>query len=269
MRDKFTTAAEAMSEVRDGALVAFNFWGPGTPLHLMRALQERGVKDLTICTNNYTLRADILREQGAVDAAILLPQTKKIIVAFSGVQQEDSSASVEIARRVQEGTLEIENVSHGLFIERIEAGAMHLGGIYSPIGIGTSLEVGKEKRVINGVEYLFQEPIVPDLGLINAAKADKLGNLVCHGTARAANPIIAMASRYTIAEVFEVVEPGELDPDAIVIPAAFVDRIVRIPDDDPYGKEQRVEQTLHSVKYRLQKMAEAEAEAEAARGGRA
>ncbi|HEY31858.1 MAG TPA: CoA transferase subunit A [Dehalococcoidia bacterium] len=265
MRDKVVTAAEALAEVRDGALVAFNFWGPGTPLHLMRALQERGVKDLTICTNNYTLRADVLREQGAVDAAILLPQTRKIIVAFSGVQQEDSSASVEIARRVQEGTLEIENVSHGLFIERLHAGAMHLGGIYSPIGIGTSLENGKEKRVINGVEYLFQEPIVPDLGLINAAKADTLGNLVCHGTARAANPVIAMASRYTVAEVFEVVEPGGLDPDTIVIPASFVDRIVRIPDDDPYSRERRVEQTLRSVKYRLEKMAEAEAEA--AQGG--
>jgi 3-oxoacid CoA-transferase A subunit len=266
MRDKVSTAAEALAEVQDGALVAFNFWGPGTPLHLMRALQERGTKDLTVCTNNYTLRADVLREQGAIDAAILLPQTKKIIVAFSGIQLEDASASSEIARRVQEGTLEIENVSHGIFIERLHAGALGLGGIYSPIGVGTGVEEGKEKRVINGVEYVFQEPIVPDLGLVNAAKADKFGNLVYHGTARAANPIIAMAARYTIAEVFEIVEPGELDPDSIVTPAAFVDRIVCIPDDDPYSRDQRVEQTLHSVKYRLQKMAEAEASA--AQGGR-
>jgi 3-oxoacid CoA-transferase A subunit len=259
MRDKLCTAAEALVEVKDGALVAFNFWGPGTPLHLMQALQEQGTKDLTVCTNNYTLRADELREQGAIDAAILLPQTRKIIVAFSGIQAEDASASGEIARRVQEGTLEIENVSHGIFIERLLAGAMRLGGIYCPIGIGTGLEEGKEKRIINGVEYIFQEPITPDLGLVSAAKADRLGNLVYHGTARAANPIVAMASHYTVAEVFEIVEPGELDPDAIVTPGAFVDRVVLIPIDDAHSRERRIEKTLRSIKYRLQKMAEAEA----------
>ena len=259
MREKIATAAEALAEVQDGALVAFNFWGPGTPLHLMKALSESGVKDLTVCTNNYTLRADVLREQGAIDAAILLAQTRKIIVAFSGIQVEDSLASGEIAKRVQEGTLEIENVSHGLLVERLHAAAMRLGGIYSPIGIRTGLEEGREKRIINGVEYIFQEPIVPDLGLVCATKADKLGNLVYHGTERAANPIIAMAAKYTVAEVFEIVEPGELDPDSIVTPGVFVDRIVPIPSDDTYSKEKRVEQTLRAIKYRLEKMAEAEA----------
>jgi 3-oxoacid CoA-transferase A subunit len=264
MRDKITTADEALAEVKDGALVAFNFWGPGTPLHLMKALSESGVKDLTVCTNNYLLRADILKEQGAVDTAVFLNQTRKIISAFTSVKQEDAMVSEEIAKRFQEGTLEIENVSHGILIERLHAGAMHLGGIYSPVGLGTPVEEGKEKRVINGAEYIFQEPIVPDLGLVCAAKADKLGNLVYHGTARAANPIIAMASRYTVAEVFEIVETGELDPDSIVTPGVFVDRIVLIPDDDAYNREQRVEQAIRSIKYRLQKMAEAEA----AQGGK-
>lgn len=265
MVNKVSTAAEALSEVHDGALVAFNFWGPGTPLHLMQALKDSGIKDLTVCTNNYLLRADVLREQGAIDPAIFLSQTKKLIVSFSAVQQEDASTSEEIARRVQEGTLEIENVSHGIFIERLQAAAMHLGGIYSPTGMGTSLEEGKEKRVINGIEYIFQEPIIPDLGLISATKADTLGNLVYHGTSRAANPVIAMASRYTVAEVYEIVEPGELDPDTIVTPAAFVDRIVPIPKNDAFSRERRVEQTLRQIKYRLQKMAEAEA----AQGGKA
>jgi len=265
MIDKIATAAEALAEVRDGALVAINFWGPGTPLYLLRALRERGAKDLTLCINNYVLRADVVREQGVIDAAIILPQTRKIIAAFSAVQQDDTSVSDEIARRVQEGTLEFEGMSHGIFTERLHAGAMGLGGIYSPIGIGTVIEEGKEKRVINGTEYIFQEPIVPDLGLISAAKADRLGNLVYHGTARAANPIIAMASRYTVAEVFEIVEPGELDPDVIVTPGVFVDRIVRIPDDDTSSKDRRVEKTLLNIKYRQRKMAEAEA----AQGGRA
>jgi 3-oxoacid CoA-transferase A subunit len=152
-----------------------------------------------------------------------------------------------------------------LFVERLHAGAMRLGGIYSPIGIGTRLEESREKRIINGVEYTFQEPITPDLGLVSAAKADKLGNLVYHGTARAANPIIAMSSRYTVAEVFEIVEPGELNPDSIVTPGVFVDRIVPIHADDAYSKERRVEQTMNLIKYRLQKMAEAEA----SQGGKA
>ena len=259
MRDKISTAAEALAEVRDGALVAANFWGPGTPNYLWKALMEQGAKDLTICTNNYVLRADVLKEQGVIGAALVLSQTKKVIAAFSAIQQEDSSDSGEIARRVQEGTLEFESVSHGVFIERLHAGAMGLGGVYSPIGIGTLIEEGKEKRIINGVEYIFQEPIVPDLGLISADKADKLGNLVYHGTARAANPIIAMASKYTVAEVFEIVEPGELDPDTIVTPGAFVDRIVRIPEDDLGSKKRRIERTLISIRYRQQKLAEAAA----------
>jgi len=264
MRDKVTTATEALAGVRDGALVAANFWGPGTPNYLWQALKKQGAKDLTIYTNNYVLRADVLKEQGVIGTALLLPQTKKVIAAFSAIQQEDSSDSAEIARRVEEGTLEFESISHGVFIERLYAGAMGLGGVYCPIGIGTLVEEGKEKRTINGREYIFQEPIVPDLGLISADKADRLGNLIYHGTARAANPIIAMAARYTVAEVYEIVEPGELDPDTIVTPGAFVDRIVRIPDDDPGSKKRRIERNLISIRYRQQKLAEAAA----AQGGR-
>jgi 3-oxoacid CoA-transferase A subunit len=165
---------------------------------------------------------DIVRAKGSPDPTLLLPQTKKVITAFStalgAIGQSDIAGAAELFRRVEEGTIELECMSHGILIERLHAGAMRLGGIYSPIGVGTVLEEGKEKRVINGVEYIFQEPIVPDVGLVSATKADKLGNLVYHGTARGANPIIAMASRYTIAEVFEIVEPDELDPDTITYP---------------------------------------------------
>jgi 3-oxoacid CoA-transferase A subunit len=138
---------------------------------------------------------------------------------------------------------------------------MRLGGIYSPIGIGTTIENGKEKRVINGVEYVFEEPIIPDLGLVSAVRADRLGNLVYHGTARAANPIIAMASRYTVAEVFEIVESGELDPDTIVTPAAFVDRVVLIPEDDPSSRERRREWLRARREHQLRRVIVAEADA--------
>jgi 3-oxoacid CoA-transferase A subunit len=266
VRDKVSTAAEAVAEIKDGALVALNVWGPGTPLHLLRALLESGVKDITVCTNNYVLRADVLRKEGVADPGIILSQTKKIIASFSGLNVGEASAADEIIKRIEEGTLEFESMSHGIFIERLQAGAMRLGGIYTPIGVGTVVEHGKEKRVINGVEYIFVEPIVPDVGLISAAKGDKLGNLVYHGTARAANPIIAMASRYTIAEVFEIVEPGELDPDSIVTPGIFVDRIVRIPDDSPTSKNRRIKQILLTIRYRQQQEL---VKAKAAQGGKA
>ena len=259
MRDKIATAAEAVADIKDGSLVAANFWGPGTPLYLWRALAEQGAKDLTVCINNYVPRQVELRERGMPDAALLLSQTKKIISPFCSAGRSQVPSAIEIVRRIEEGTLEFESMSHGIFIERLLAGAMGHGGFYSPIGVGTSIEQGRERRVINGVEYIFHEPIVPDVGLVSAAKADKLGNLVYHGTARAANPIIAMASRYTVAEVFELVEPGELDPDTIVTPAAFVDRIVLIPEDDIASKDRRIERLLANMEYRQRRLAEAEA----------
>ena len=259
MGDKITTAAEAVADIKDGSLIAANFWGPGTPLYLWRALAEQGARDLTVCINNYVPRAEELREKGMPDAALLLPQTRKIISPFCSAGRSEVPTALEIVRRIEEGTLEFESLSHGLFIERLHAGAMRLGGFYSPIGIGTHIEQGMEKRVINGKEYIFHEPIIPDVGLVSADKADKLGNLVYHGTARAANPIIAMASRYTVAEVFEIVEPGELDPDIIVTPAAFVDRIVLIPDDDIASRNRRIERLLANIEYRQRRAAEAEA----------
>ncbi len=105
-----------------------------------------------------------------------------------------------------------------------------MGPFYSPVGIGTKVEEGKEKRVFDGKEYLLEYPLRPDFGLVKADKADRYGNLVYRGVARGINPIIAMASMVTIVEVDEIVEPGELDPDAIVTPAVFVDRIVAIPE---------------------------------------
>ena len=266
MNSKVATATEALSVLHDGMCIAANFWGPGTPTHLWRALFERGIKDLTVCINNYVPKTDATREKGAPDPSLLLSRTRKIISAFSARPRDDLPAMKEVMKRVTEGTLEFESMSHGILIERLMAGALRLGGIYSPIGAGTIIEEGKEKRIINGMEYVFQEPLVPDVGLISAVKADKLGNLIYHGTARANNPIIAMASRYTVAEVFEIVEPGELEPDAIVTPGIFIDRIVRIPDDDTASKKRRMEWIRASIAYREQQKMDETAEIEAAKG---
>lgn len=266
MNSKIVTAKEALSPLRDGALIAANFWGPGTPMHLWRTLHKMGVKDLTVCINNYVARTDSLREMGSPDATLLLAQTRKVISAFTARPKDDLPAVKEIMRRIADGTLEFESVSHGILIERLMAGAMRHGGFYSPIGVGTSVEEGKEKRTINGIEYVFQEPLVPDLGLIAAAKADTLGNLVYHGTARANNPIIAMAAKYTVAEVFEIVEPGQLHPDAIVTPGVFVDRVVLIPDSDRASARRRMEWIRASVAYREKRKLDEAAEIEAGKG---
>jgi len=260
MINKVSTASEAMAKVRDGDLVIANFWGPGSPAHLWRALLDHGAKNLTVCINNYVPKADVLREKGTPDPSLILAQTKKIITAFTSVRSDEvSHIADEIEKRLKEGSLEFESMSHGNLVERLYAAALGLGGIYSPIGVGTVIEEGKEKRVIKGIEYLFQEPIKPDVGLISAARADTLGNLIYHGTARAINPIIAMASRYTIAEVFEIVNPGELDPDHIDTPGIFVDRVVLIPDDDPVSKKRRLEWIMASIKFREEQTAKAEA----------
>ena len=266
MISKITTADDALSVLRDGMCVAANFWGPGTPNYLWHMLLNQNVKDLTVCINNYVPKTDTVKEKGAPDPSLLLSRTKKIISAFSARPRDELPAMKEVMKRIAEHTLEFESMSHGILIERLLAGAMRQGGFYSPIGIDTDIETGKEKRIINGIAYIFQEPLIPDVGLIAAEKADKFGNLVYHGTARANNPIIAMAARYTIAEVFEIVEPGELEPDTIVTPGIFVDRVVRIPENDTASRQRRMEWIRASISYREQQKMEQAADIEAAKG---
>jgi len=129
------------------------------------------------------------------------------------------------------GEVELEHVGHGTFTARIWAGGAGLGGVYNPVGIGTILEEGEEKRVIDGKEYLFQSPLTADFSLIWAYKADKVGNLIYQGTGRQYGPLMAKAARVTITEVGEIVEPGELDAECIVTPGIYVHRIVKVPEE--------------------------------------
>jgi len=258
--DKVSSVEEAISSVQDGSLVALNFWGPGSPYYLWRALVAHSAKDLTICTNNYVPRPDALKEKGSTDPGAIIDKTNKIIAPFAAIREGESSSALEIIRRVKEGSLKFESMSHGILMDRLYAGAMKLGGFYSPIGVGTVVEEGKEKRTIDGIEYIFEKPIAPDIGLIKATKADTHGNLIYTGTARAANPMIAMAAKFTIAEVFEIVEPGDLDPERIVTPGVFIDKIVQIPEDDLESRQRRLEMIMERIKYRQQREAEKLAE---------
>lgn len=238
MKDKICTVEEAMQVVKDGDGVAMHYWGfNGTPSYLIRALITCGAKNLTLYVNNFVpIGMSGLAEIGIPDLAGLLPQLKKLVSPFIGGRaygrkgQERTDAALR--ERVVNSGLEIESSTHGAFVERLLAGAMGSGGFYSPIGINTIIEKGKERRNIAGREYVLEKPIRPDIGLIKAYRADKLGNLVYRGTSRGANPIIAMASKVNIVEVFNIVEPGELDPEMIVTPGIYIDRIVKIPEND-------------------------------------
>ena len=242
MNGKICSAAEAMADVHDGDLVAAHYWGPcGSPSYLFRALIERGVKELTFYINNFVSIPPVVRDMGYPDPTILLPQLKKIITPFIGGRVYGGLGGDFLGDLVKSGQLEIEATTHGVYVERLHAGAMRSGGFYSPIGLDTIVEKGKERRVIDGKEYILQKPVCPDVGLIKADRADTLGNLVYRGTARGANPIIAMASKLTIVEVFDIVEPGELDPETVVTPGIYVDRIVKIPEDDIASDKRRRE----------------------------
>jgi 3-oxoacid CoA-transferase A subunit len=230
----FSSFDEAVADIPNGASIAIECWGyPATPQNLIAALKRKGTKKLTVIT--HTFIPMVWPEEDAVLPSFLLPQMKKLITSIAGIMGLGAGAFLQ--EYVAKG-LEVEIVGHGTLAARLYAGAAGLGGIYDPIGIGTLLEEGKEKRIIKGKEYIFQEPIKPDYAFIAAHKADKLGNLVFKGGYRGDQPMMAMAAKTTIVEADKIVEVGEIEAEHVVVPSAFVDRIVEIPPDG-YGTPEK------------------------------
>jgi 3-oxoacid CoA-transferase len=224
----FSSFDEAVADVTDGASIAMECWGiPGTAQNLIAAAKNKGVGNLTVITHNFFPMIGFSEEEATTPTA-LLPQMKKLITAVVGVRQLGAGAFVK--EYVEKG-MEVELTTHGTLASRLYAGAAGLGGFYNPVGVGTLVAEGKERRTINGREHIFEDPIVPDFAFIRAHKADRLGNLVYQGTFRLDQPAMAMAARVTIAEVDEIVEVGEIDPEHVVTPGIFVDRIVKITGD--------------------------------------
>jgi 3-oxoacid CoA-transferase len=224
----FSSFDEAVADIPDGASIVMECWGvSATPQNLVAATKRKGVRDLTVITHNF-VPLPIGSEEEVTMPPVLLPQMKKLITAVVGFQQLGAGAFV---KEYIAGGLDVELSTHGTLASRLYAGAAGLGGFFNQVGVGTILAEGKEKRIIKGKEYIFEEPIRPDYAFIRGYKADRLGNLVYQGTYRAGQPIMAMAARVTIAEVDEIVEVGAIDPEHVVTPGAFVDRIVKIPDD--------------------------------------
>jgi 3-oxoadipate CoA-transferase alpha subunit len=230
----FSSCDSAVSDIFDGAIVmigGFGSWG-GLPVNLITSLARQGAKELTIISNQGGVGpelSDRIKPGGYPDIGTLYEksQVKKFIGSVPALGGMPPISPIEVAHR--EGSVEIEMVPQGTLAERIRAGAGGLGGFYTPTGVGTPMEKGKEKKVINGKEYLLEMPLRADFALIKAHRADTLGNLVYRGTARCFNPVMAMAAKTTIVEVDEIVEAGELDPEIIVTPHPFVKRIVEVP----------------------------------------
>lgn len=204
--------------MRDGATVMIGGFGnAGMPRELIDALIDHGAGDLTIVNNN--------AGNGDTGLAALLAagRVRKIICSFP--RQTDSHVFDTLYRA---GKIELELTPQGNLAERIRAAGAGIGGFFSPTGYGTLLAAGKETRVINGRHYVLELPIHADFALIKALQGDRWGNLVYRKAARNFGPIMAMAAKCAIAQVSEVVELGELDPEVIVTPGIFVQRVVQM-----------------------------------------
>ncbi len=223
---------EAVADIEDGAVIMVGGFGTvvSIPSCLLEAVYRKGVKNLTTVSNSTGFGADVWRLQGAP-----FPEDMDILVRNERIKKAIVSAPVSalyvnnFEKLLRAGKVEIEMVPQGTLAERIRAAKAGLGGVYVPVGVGTVVEEGKEKRVIDGREYLLELPIKADFALIHAHKGDRWGNLVYRGTSRTFNPTMAGAARVTIAEVDEIVELGDLDPEAIVTPGIYVDRVVARP----------------------------------------
>lgn len=217
MIDKIVNSlAEAIVDIQDGATVMIGGFGTaGMPSELIDALIVQGARDLTIVSNN--------AGNGELGLAALLKakRARKIICSFP--RQADSYVFDALYRA---GEIELEVVPQGNLACRLEAAGAGLGAVFTPTGYGTLLAEGKETRNIGGRDYVLEYPIHADFALIKAYKGDRWGNLVYRKTARNFGPIMARAARCTIAQVSEIVELGEIDPEAIVTPGIFVKRVV-------------------------------------------
>jgi 3-oxoacid CoA-transferase subunit A len=214
--DKLVASADAaVADIQDGATVMVSGFGLcGNPENLIAALHRKGVKDLTLVSNNC----------GTTDLGlgVLLKarQIRKIVASYVGENKE-------FERQYLAGELEVDLVPQGTLAERIRAGGAGIGGFYTATGVGTKVAEGKETRVIDGREYLLELPLRADFAFVWAWKADAWGNLVYRKTTRNFGPMMCAAAKITVAEAPNVVAAGELDPDLVHTPSIYVKRVVR------------------------------------------
>ena len=211
--------AQAIQGIKDGDVLLIGGFGTsGRPAELLAGVFDLGVKDLTLVANNATTGTDVIADLMRAN------RVKKMVCSFPralvGKTIFDELYSA--------GKIELELVPQGTLAERIRACAAGIGGFFTRTAAGTELARGKETRLIDGQEYVFEKPLVGDVALLQAKKGDRWGNLVYHRGARVNNPMMAGAAKLVIAQVDEFVQLGELDPEHIITPGVFIDRVIEI-----------------------------------------
>jgi 3-oxoacid CoA-transferase subunit A len=210
MNKVITSAADAVALIPDGATIMCGGFGLcGLPENLIRALHARGTRNLTVISNNPGV------DDFGVGMLVRAKQVSHFIGSYVGENKE-------FERQAIAGEIKYTLVPQGTFAERMRAGGAGIGGFFTPTGYGTIVAEGKETRVIDGRNYVFEAPLHADFAFVKAYKGDTKGNLIYRKTARNFNPVMATAATVTIAEVEEIVSPGQLDPDAIVTPGIYV-----------------------------------------------
>ena len=208
-------AASAVAVIPDGATIMMGGFGLcGIPENLISALHAQGTRNLTAVSNNAGV--DVF----GLGVLLRTRQVTKMIATYVGENKE-------FERQFLAGEIEVELVPQGTFAERLRAGGAGIGGFFTPTGYGTVVADGKETRMIDGRGYVLEQPLHADFAFVKAWKGDRLGNLIYHRTAQNFNPMMAAAAKVTIAEIEEIVEPGDIDPDHIVTPGIYVQHVVR------------------------------------------
>src|SRR5437773_3433401 len=215
MNKLVASADEAVATIPEGATIMMGGFGLcGIPENLIAALHRRGTKELTVISNNAGV------DDFGIGVLLRSRQVRKMISTYVGENKE-------FERQFLTGELEVELVPQGTFAERIRAGGAGIGGFFTPTGYGTLVAEGKEARTIDGKPYILERPLHADFAFVKAWRGDRVGNLVYRRTARNFNPVMATAARVTIAEVEDLVEPGQIDPDHVVTPGIFVRHVIR------------------------------------------
>jgi len=218
-------AQEATKNIQDNATILLGGFGLcGIPENCINALVEKGVKNLTCISNNAGV------DEFGIGLLLKTRQVKKMISSYVG-------ENAEFERQLLSGELEVELIPQGTLATRCLAAGYGMPAIYTPAGVGTEVAIGKEIREFDGKTYLMEHAFKADFAIVKAWKGDKHGNLIFRATSRNFNPLMAMAGKFTIAEVEELVEPGELDPDQIHTPGIYVNKIFKGID-----YEKRIEQ---------------------------
>ena len=223
MNKVFPDIAKAVADIPDGSSVAIGgFFTCGTPVPLIQALARQGAKNLTI----------ICQQMGPgnedINQLVINKQIRKAICNYPFHRSATQGAKSPFEQAVRAGEIEVEVYPMGTFIEKLRAAGSGIAAFYTPTGVGTIVEKGKEKRVFNGREYLMETALKCDYAFVYAYQGDSMGNLVCRKTARNYNPEMAKSARVTIAAVENLLKPGELNPDMVHIPGIYVQRVVKV-----------------------------------------